>query len=98
MLLLAIDSRQKTWDIILGGYGSDIAFIDTALKHTFNCIAVDPTRIAIEGFSDGASYALSVGITNGDLFTHIIAFSPGFMAPADQRGKPRLFYKKHCQA
>jgi len=37
------------------------------------------------GFSDGASYALSVGITNGDLFTHVIAFSPGFVAPARQQ-------------
>jgi phospholipase/carboxylesterase len=32
-----------------------------------------------------------VGITNGDLFTHVIAFSPGFLAPARQEGAPRLF-------
>ena len=43
------------------------------------------------GFSDGASYALSLGLTNGDLFTHVLAFSPGFMAPRKRRGKPRLF-------
>ena len=53
--------------------------------------AFDPAHIAVGGFSDGASYALSVGITNGDLFTDVIAFSPGFMAPARQQGKPRLF-------
>ena len=35
--------------------------------------------------------ALSAGITNGDLFSHIIAFSPGFLAPAGQRGAPRIF-------
>ena len=52
---------------------------------------MDPARIAVEGFSDGASYALSIGITNGDLFTHVIAFSPGFMAPAGQEGAPRLY-------
>lgn len=52
---------------------------------------MDPAHIAVEGFSDGASYALSVGITNGDLFTHVIAFSPGFMAPAGQQGLPHLF-------
>lgn len=91
MLLLAVDSRQKTWDIIISGYGSDIAFIDRALAQTFSRYAVDPTHIAIEGFSDGASYALSVGITNGDLFTHAIAFSPGFMQPAGQEGTPQLF-------
>jgi len=91
LILLAPASRRQTWDVLVGGYGPDIALIDQALAQTFSRYAVDPTRIAIEGFSDGASYALSVGITNGDLFSHVIAFSPGFMAPASQVGKPRLF-------
>ncbi len=90
-ILLAVDSRQQTWDIIRGGYGPDIAFIERALAQTFSHYAIDPNEVAIAGFSDGASYALSVGITNGDLFNHIIAFSPGFMAPARQSGTPRLF-------
>ncbi len=71
-------------------YGPDIALLDSALAQTFSRYAIDPNHIAVGGFSDGASYALSVGITNGDLFTHVIAFSPGFMAPARQQGKPRL--------
>lgn len=91
LILLATPSRQKTWDIIYGEYGSDIAFIDEALTQTFNRVAVDPTHIAVEGFSDGASYALSIGITNGDLFNYIMAFSPGFMAPASRNGQPRIF-------
>jgi len=91
LILLAPDSRGPTWDVIRRGYGPDITYIDRALAQTFARYAVDPTRIAIEGFSDGASYALSVGLTNGDLFTHVIAFSPGFMVPADHRGKPRVF-------
>lgn len=90
-ILLAIDSRHQTWDVIRGGYGADIAFTDQALAQTFSRYAIDPSRLAIAGFSDGASYALSVGITNGDLFSHIIAFSPGFMAPADQVGEPHVF-------
>ncbi|WP_199313885.1 alpha/beta hydrolase-fold protein [Leptolyngbya sp. FACHB-671] len=90
-ILLAVDSRRQTWDVIMSQYGPDVAFIDQALTQTFTRYAIDPNRIAIAGFSDGASYALSVGLTNGDLFKHIIAFSPGFMAPADQVGSPRLF-------
>ncbi len=91
-ILLAVDSRQQTWDIIMGRrFGWDIAFIDQALALSFSRYAIDPNRVAIAGFSDGASYALSVGITNGDLFTHIIAFSPGFMAPASQEGSPQIF-------
>ncbi len=97
LILLAPASRQKTWDIIFGQYGPDIAFIDTALEKVFSRYAIDYARIAVGGFSDGASYALSVGITNGDLFTHVIAFSPGFMAPARQEGEPRLFISHGTQ-
>jgi predicted esterase len=91
LILLSPASRQSTWDVIRGGYGPDVAFIDRALTATFARCAVDPDRLAVAGFSDGASYALSLGITNGDLFRDVMAFSPGFMAPTDQRGEPRIF-------
>lgn len=90
--VLAPDSRGPTWDSILGGgYGPDIAFLDRALEHAFARLAVDPRRLAIAGFSDGASYALSVGLANGDLFSHVVAFSPGFMDPPGRQGKPALW-------
>lgn len=91
LVLLATDSRRQTWDVIEGGYGPDIAFLDRALELIFSRCAIDPARIAAEGFSDGASYALSIGITNGDLFSHVIAFSPGFMVPKEPRGKPGIY-------
>ncbi|MBA3947371.1 MAG: phospholipase [Herpetosiphonaceae bacterium] len=90
-ILLVPDSRDATWDVIRSAYGPDIAFIDDALGQTFSRYVIDPAHIAVGGFSDGASYALSVGITNGDLFTHILAFSPGFMAPASQAGTPQIY-------
>jgi phospholipase/carboxylesterase len=90
--ILAPESRGSTWDVLEGGYGPDITFIDRALAQTFSRFAINPSLIAVEGFSDGASYALSIGLTNGDLFTHIVAFSPGFLAPAGQRGTPRLYF------
>ena len=91
LILLAPDSRGPTWDLIRGGYGPDVSFIDGALRQTFGRYSVDATRVAAGGFSDGASYALSLGVANGDLFTHVLAFSPGFMAPARLVGSPRLF-------
>ena len=48
-------------------------------------------RLAAGGVSDGASYALSIGLTNGDLFEAVIAFSPGFIAPGELIGRPRIF-------
>jgi phospholipase/carboxylesterase len=92
VLLLAPESRGPTWDLMAeGGYGPDVAFVDRALAYVFSHYAVEPGRIALEGFSDGASYALSLGLTNGDLFTHVVAFSPGFLAPAARRGGPKVF-------
>jgi phospholipase/carboxylesterase len=93
LVLLALSSRGPTWDSILsrGRYGSDIAAIDLALEHTFSRCAVDPARVAVGGYSDGASYALSLGLANGDLFSHLLAFSPGFLAPTDRRGSPCIF-------
>jgi predicted esterase len=85
------DSRGRTWDFLLGGFGPDIAFIDRVLAYTFDRVAVDPRHLAFAGFSDGASYALTVGPANGDLFTHVMAFSPGFMVPPARVGKPRVF-------
>ncbi|HEY1012443.1 MAG TPA: hypothetical protein VGE07_07025 [Herpetosiphonaceae bacterium] len=91
MLLLAVSARDQTWDLLLAGYGPDVAVLDQALAHVFARYAIDPARIAVGGFSDGASYALSIGLGNGDLFTHILAFSPGFMAPGSLHGAPQIF-------
>jgi predicted esterase len=88
------ESRGTTWDIIQSrehGFGPDITFIDHVLAMTFSSVAIDPRHIAIAGFSDGASYALSVGLANGDLFTHVIGYSPGGMSPPDLRGRPSIF-------
>jgi phospholipase/carboxylesterase len=90
-VVLAPESRGRTWDAIGGAFGRDVAFLDTALAHTFERVGVDATRVAIGGFSDGASYALSLGLINGDLFTHVMAFSPGFVVEGGVHGKPRIF-------
>jgi predicted esterase len=89
--LLAPDSRGRTWDAIRGDFGDDPAFIDRALARTFDKCAIDPARIWLCGFSDGASYGLSLGLANGDFFSRVLAFSPGFVIPAERHGKPRIF-------
>jgi phospholipase/carboxylesterase len=91
-IILAPDSRECcTWDVIHGGFGADVAFIDRALEQVFSRFTIDPKRLGIGGFSDGASYALSIGLSNGDLFSHVIAFSPGFMVVERSVGKPAIF-------
>ena len=77
--------------MLLGGYGPDIDFIDRALGVAFERCDVDSGAVAVGGVSDGASYALSIGVGNGDLFSRIVAFSPGFIMPLEVVGQPAVF-------
>lgn len=97
VVVLAPQSRGATWDAIRGDFGPDVAFIDRALASTFDRCAIDPRRVAIGGFSDGATYALSLGVDNGDLFTHVLAFSPGFITSREVHGRPQIFISHGSQ-
>ena len=89
--VVAPDSRGGTWDAIRSSFGRDVTFLDRVLEHVFERVPVDPARVAVGGFSDGATYALSLGLMNGDLFPRIVAYSPGFIVPGPSEGKPRIF-------
>jgi phospholipase/carboxylesterase len=107
LAILAPDSRGRTWDAIqaehqslldvvtsqrhFSGFGPDVLFLDRALERVFRTVNVDPERITLGGFSDGATYALSLGLINGDLFRRIVAFSPGFVVSGEARGRPHIF-------
>lgn len=105
--LLAPDSRGRTWDALRTephtlfdivtserhflGFGPDIEFLERALERVFRTVAIDSTRVVVGGFSDGATYALTLGLINGNLFRRIVAFSPGFIVAAPNRGRPEIF-------
>ncbi|HET6977229.1 MAG TPA: PHB depolymerase family esterase [Pyrinomonadaceae bacterium] len=90
--VFAPNSADTTWDAIGGrAFGEDVYYLDRMLAHIFETTAIDPARISIGGFSDGATYALSLGLINGDFFKSIVAFSPGFVIGDDSHGKPRIF-------
>lgn len=91
VVVLAPDSRGASWDAVRGGFGPDVEFLDRALARVFDTVNVDPARLTIGGFSDGATYALSLGLINGDLFPRIAAFSAGFIVEGAPHGKPLVF-------
>lgn len=107
MILLAAKSVGGTWDLIESGqrfegrapkegealeFGPDVARIDAALANVFQKAAIDPKRVILAGFSDGAAYALSLGLANPQLFHGVIAFAPGMMVtPGQVNLKQRLF-------
>ena len=92
LVLVAPDSRGVTWDAIgTGLFFDDVIYIDRALKSVFSRVRVDASRVRVMGFSDGGTYSLSLGIINGDLFSRVVAFSPGFIVGGPPNGKPSFF-------
>ena len=89
-MVLAPASRGDTWDAVLGDFGPDAALIDRALAEVFRTVPVDPARVGVAGFSDGASYALGLGLANGDLFGQVVAFSPGLLLHVPRTGRPAV--------
>jgi phospholipase/carboxylesterase len=89
--VLAPNSRVSTWDALRDSFGRDVTFVNLALERVFDTVAVDPARIAVGGFSDGATYAISLGLINGDLFSRVVAFSPGFVVEGMPHGTPQFF-------
>lgn len=95
LIIVAPNAYYTTWDLIYSAtqngtaqFGPDRAYIDNALKWSFDHLAVDSARVGIGGFDDGAVYALWLGLKNGDLFSRIAAFSPCSNVPATRTGAP----------
>ncbi|SON58381.1 putative hydrolase [Hartmannibacter diazotrophicus] len=90
-LILAPQSIYPTWDLVIAGNGPDRERLDTALTIVADHFTLDPAHLAFAGWSDGCSYALSIGLTNGRIVSHIIAMSGGFLAVTAPEGEPKIF-------
>ncbi|MGW8742464.1 alpha/beta hydrolase [Streptomyces sp. NPDC055794] len=91
-LMLAPTSDGITWDALTqNAFSQDAVNLQHAMSTVFDHFRIDADRIAIAGFADGASYALGLGLANGDLFTRVIAYSPGRILPVHRDGRPTVF-------
>ena len=86
--VLLPESRGWSWDYHLGNFGADLRFIEAALAEAFRRVPVDAGHVALGGFSAGATMALSLGTSNGDLFKWVFAFSPTGIAATGEVGHP----------
>jgi phospholipase/carboxylesterase len=94
LIVLAVDSRAFTWDAIIARFDYDIDFINEAIASTLGRYNVDRSRLGVAGFSDGASYAMTLGLANGDIFRKVIVHSPGIRYRVRLVGQP-AFYVAH---
>ena len=92
-LVLVARSFHMTWDLIaLGIQGGaalsgdapsarpDLDFFEYAYDLIYRRYPVDRARQGLIGYSDGASYGLSVGLSNPGVFCAVMAWAAGFLA------------------
>jgi phospholipase/carboxylesterase len=72
-------SVEPTWDLIASEARSDLDFLEYAYDLIYRRYPVDPLRQGLIGYSDGASYALSVGLCNPSLFSAVMGWAAGFL-------------------
>jgi predicted esterase len=66
--------------------------VEPSLSVALRAADADRRSVMLVGFSDGASYALSLGLANPAIFRGIIAFAPGFhLEPSAINPRQRLF-------
>jgi len=105
-LLLSVQSAGATWDTIglvraasrRGNamrdqlFGADTDRVEKALSTALRAADADRNSVMLAGFSDGASYALSLGLANPALVRGVVAFAPGFhLEPSTINPRQRLF-------
>ena len=95
-IILAPKSLGLTWDLFdEAAYAHDPARINAAVRDLFARARIDRERLAIAGFSDGASYALALGIRNPKLFSGVLALSPGFLHMATEVDPAQRLFISH---
>ncbi len=80
VLFLSPRSAAPTWDLIVGGPRRDLDFLEYAYDLIYRRYPVDRERQALLGYSDGASYGLSVGMSNPSIFRALMGWAAGFVA------------------
>lgn len=92
VLMIAPESRGMTWGRSIPGFDADVRYLGPAYRHVANLVDIDVDHVALAGVSDGAGYALSMGLAYGEAFNHVIVLAGGQMVPFRRQGKPRLFF------
>ena len=91
VIVLAPESRDMTWGMEIPGFDTDSKYLGMAFRWVSDVLTIDRSRVALGGVSDGANYALNMGLAYGDSFNHLMIFSAGTFAPFRRQGKPEVF-------
>ena len=103
LILLYPHSRGQTWDFIQNMAaerdpwrgGLDTRRLDQSMADLFARAEIDSRHVVLLGFSDGASYALSLGVANPRLFNAVVALSPGMFVPSNRAERGQRVFVAH---
>jgi phospholipase/carboxylesterase len=97
-IIVTPSAHTGTWTLALNDPPPipDVRRIDDVLRYVLQHYAIDPTRIALAGESNGGSMTLAVGLMNGDLFSRLMALSPSlstvrYYSELPGNGRPPIF-------
>ena len=93
-VLLAPTSFDQSWDltsVFAGKTAQEDQPILNAITHVQQRYHINPNQIGVDGFSDGASMALYMGLTHGKIFCAAMVNSAGGMDQYGQPDKPAIF-------
>lgn len=91
VIVIAPESRDLTWGQSIPGFDDDVRYLGAAYRYVSSGLNVDETHVSLGGVSDGAGYALSMGLAYGDVFNHLMIFSAGLLVPFRKKGQPKIF-------
>lgn len=69
--------------------------VEAAIANLARIIPVDRSRTVLAGFSDGATFALAMGMERAHAFSAVIAWSPGIAIQSESPARGRRVYVSH---
>lgn len=91
-IVIAPESRELTWGKEVPGFDVDVRYLGAAYRRVTGILDIDGEHVALGGQSDGAGYALTMGLAYGDVWNHLLIFAGGgLIEPLRRKGKPRIF-------
>jgi phospholipase/carboxylesterase len=77
------------------GSSRDARRVDAAIATLAKIVPVDRSRTVLAGFSDGATFALAMGMSRDEIFSAVIAWSPGIALETASPARGRRVFVSH---
>lgn len=77
------------------GRSRDSDRVETAIANLAKIVPIDRTRTVLAGFSDGATFALAMGLSRDYDFSAVIAWSPGIAIRTEDPARGRKVFVSH---